>query len=166
MAWTIAENTLLGQAIGDTSTTKKHELGMIVRAKDPTYGVGEFIYLLGAANTVAGSWALINPDDWTTTLLAAGAKGPVGVAMSANVASSYGWYQINGKATARVVTASGAITDDDDLYIGTTAGEANDTTVAGDRIWNVRTASINTTLGFIDAEIARPFVTAGSNSST
>ena len=164
--WRITSPVVGYPRIADTSTTQDLPLGTIVQAKDASYGVGEFIYLKGVASTAVGSWVTYNMDDGTTTLLAAGAKGPVAVAMSANVANQYGWYQIQGKADAKVVTASGAITDDDDLYIGTTAGEANDTTVAGDRIWGVKTASINTTLGMIEAEIHRPFVNAGSNAST
>jgi hypothetical protein len=38
MAYSIAENALLGQAFGDTSTKKIYELGTIFRGKDPTYG--------------------------------------------------------------------------------------------------------------------------------
>lgn len=166
MAWIFTNNEIVPQAIAETSTTANLPLGTIKNAKDSTYGAGEFIYLKGVADTVAGSWVTYNMDDGSTALLAAGAVGPVAVAMSANVASQYGWYQIHGKAVARAVTGSGAIADDDDLYIGTSAGEANDTTVAGDRIWNVKTASINTTLGFIDVEIARPFTNAGKNAST
>lgn len=103
MAYTIAENTLLGQAIADTSTTKKHTLGMIVRAKDPTYGMGEFIYLLGVASTVVGSAVNYRLSTWQTALAAVGANLPerVAFAMSANVATQYGWYQISGQAVAK-----------------------------------------------------------------
>lgn len=103
MAFTIAENALIGQAIADTSTTAKHALGTIVRAKDPTYGVGEFIYLKGVGSTVVGS--IVNYDDtWQTALDTAAVSGPsrpLAIAMSANVADYYGWYQISGMATAK-----------------------------------------------------------------
>src|SRR5690348_11164155 len=92
------------QPIADTSTTQNHPLGTIVRAVDPTYGEGEFIYLLGAGSTAVRDWVSYNSDDWTTTRLAANAIGPVGVAMSANVASQYGWYQIGGKALGNCLT--------------------------------------------------------------
>ena len=39
---------------------QEHPLGSIIPASDPVYGEGEFIYLLGVANTVVGSlvtWA-------------------------------------------------------------------------------------------------------------
>lgn len=154
------------QAITDTSTTQNHPLGQIVQARDIStgaYGVGEFVYAKGVANTVAGSWATLNHDG-TTTLCAAGAVGPVGVAMSANVANQYGWYQINGKADVKTVTASGTLGTD--LYIGSTAGEAKGTTQAGDRIWNVKLSSTaTTTLGTAVAQIQRPFSNAGKNAS-
>src|SRR4249920_2711855 len=108
MAYTIAENALLGQAFADTSTKKIYELGTIFRGKDPTYGGGEFIYLVGVANTVVGSVVTWDDPGHQTTLAAAGANlaRPVGFAMSANVASQYGWYQINGMATAAKATGT------------------------------------------------------------
>ncbi|TMJ36273.1 MAG: hypothetical protein E6G87_10650, partial [Alphaproteobacteria bacterium] len=88
MAYTVQENSLLGQTIGDTLIIKKHALGTIVRAKDPTYGAGEFIYLAGVASTVVGSLVTYDENLGTTALApATGGKGPVAVAMSANVAS-------------------------------------------------------------------------------
>jgi hypothetical protein len=72
MAYSIAENALLGQAFGDTSTKKIYELGTIFRGKDPTYGGAEFIYLLGVANTVVGSVVTWDDPTHQTTLAAAG----------------------------------------------------------------------------------------------
>jgi hypothetical protein len=108
MAYTIAENALIGQAIAETSTTKKHELGLIVRAKDPTYGVGEFIYLLGVASTVVGSAVTWRLATYQTALAPVGTNLPerVAFAMSANVAASYGWYQISGLAVAKKALAT------------------------------------------------------------
>lgn len=102
-AWTPAENTLLGQNIDETSTTAKHRLGTIVRAKHDTYGGGEFIYLLGVASTVDGSAVTYDSAAWQTTLSAVGANLPrrVGFARSANVAAQYGWYQISGLTVAK-----------------------------------------------------------------
>ena len=39
------------QGIHVTSTTKQHPLGTVVRAADPIYGEGAFIYGLGVAST-------------------------------------------------------------------------------------------------------------------
>src|SRR4029450_2020625 len=101
MAYTIQENALLGQPIADASTVARQALGTIMRAKDPLYGTGEFIYLKGVALTVVGSAVLYNPDDFATSLLAANDIGPVAVAMSASVAGQFGWYQIQGKAVVK-----------------------------------------------------------------
>jgi hypothetical protein len=102
MAYTIAENALLGQAFADTSTKKMYELGTIFRGKDPSLGGGEFIYLLGVVNTIVGSVVTWDVASHQTTLAPAGLNlpRPVAFAMSANVASQYGWYQVSGMATA------------------------------------------------------------------
>src|SRR6478752_3435722 len=87
-----------GTVVADGTYNATAKLGDIIRAFDPVYGGGEFIYLKGAASTVLGSWVTYNADDYSTTLLAANAIGPVAVAMGATVASTSGWYQIQGKA--------------------------------------------------------------------
>ena len=84
--------------------------------------------------------------------------------MSASVAAEFGWYQISGKAVTKATTASGNVADNGDLYMTATAGEVDDVVVTGDRIWQAKAASINTTLGFCDAEIHRPFIDNAVNS--
>ena len=157
MAYTIAENTLVGQAFADTSTVARHELGLIVNAKDPTYGVGKFIYLKGAASTAVGSWVTFSSDDNSTTLLAANAIGPVAVSLSANVASQYGWYQIYGKAVGLALTG---FVDNANVYGTSTAGSVDDAVVAGDRVQNCKGASAVGTpsAGLAEFEIWYPFV--------
>lgn len=114
MAYNPIESYVVEQAIADTSTTKKHPLGTIVKAVDSTYGMGEFIYLLGVASTAVGSIVTYDPDTYLTTLSAVGGNipRPIAVAMSANVADQYGWYQISGiavcKKTCTISLAAGA----------------------------------------------------------
>lgn len=160
MAYTVAENMLIGQLIADTSTTAKHELGLIIRAKDPTYGVGEFIYLKGVASTTANSWVTYNLDDWSTALLAANAIGPVAIAMSACVASNYGWYQISGKGVGKVLAS---FADNGNVYATATAGSIDDAIVAGDRVKGaVGASAIGTpSAGLAEMELARPFMDDG-----
>lgn len=155
--YTIAENSLVGQNFNEVSTTAKATLGLIVRAKDPTYGVGEFIYLQGVASTVVGSFVTYNADDNTTALLAANAIGPVAVAMSICVASSYGWYQISGKAVGK---AKASYADDALVYATSTAGSIDDAVVAGDRVKLAKSASAVDTpsTGLAEFEIQRPFM--------
>lgn len=98
MAYTI--HSMAGaQPIANTETTQKHPLGTIVRGVDPTYGEGEFIYLQGIGSTVVGS--IVNYDAAYVTALHSSSLSvprPLAVAMSANVANQYGWYQISGQA--------------------------------------------------------------------
>lgn len=156
--WTIQENSLVGQPLGDTSTVQRHALGTIVRAKDPTYGSGEFIYLKGIASTVVGSLVDYDVNLGTTALAPATAgTGPVAVSMSANVASQYGWYQIAGAAA---VKAPNAMTPGADVFmLAATPGSVDDAAVAGEQILG---AKVSTTTGTPSAglaiiQISRPF---------
>lgn len=160
MAYTFTNARLGLQPIADTSTQKNHSLGTIETAEDPTYGVGEFIYLPGLAATAIGSWVTFNQDDNSTTLLAANAIGPVAVAMSANVASQYGWYQISGKAIGLCLAG---FVDNANVYATATGGSVDDAVVAGDRVKNAKGASaIGTPSGsFAEFEISRPFMDDG-----
>src|ERR1044071_6173265 len=105
------------QRIADTSTTQNHELGKRVRAKDTgatAYGEGEFVYAKGVGSTVVGSVVLFDQDGWTTTLATANDKGEIGVAMSANIANQYGWYQVFGKGAAKALAS---FADNGDCYL-------------------------------------------------
>jgi len=103
------------QPIAETSTTQKHPLGLRVIGRDATLGYGEFIYLTGVASTVVGDLVTYNTSSWTTTRAAVGTNKPqpIAVAMSANVASQYGWYQISGVAvcskSATISLAAGVV---------------------------------------------------------
>jgi hypothetical protein len=157
MAYLITSGVVGAQPIATTDTVQNHPLGKIVTAKDPTYGEGEFIYLKGASSTAVGSWVTYNMDDGTTTLIAPNAIGPVAVSMSANSAStSYGWYQIQGKAIA----SAADVADNAKVYIDTAAGRCDDAVVAGDKVHNAKWASAeDTATNLAEVEIARPFCT-------
>jgi len=160
MAYIITNPALGFQPIAETSTTQSHPLGTRVQAKDATYGVGEFIYLSGLASTALGSWVTYNQDDNSTTLLAANAIGPVAVAMSANVASQYGWYQIFGKAIGKALTG---FADNGNVYATATAGSIDDAVVAGDRVKSAKGASAVDTpsTGLAEFEIQYPLMDDG-----
>src|SRR5688572_11312225 len=112
--WKPAGHLLGIQKIADTSTVKNHPLGTIIQAKHDTHGAGEFIYLQGIGSTVVGSVVEYNTHSGATALAAVGGSQsvPIGIAMSANVASQYGWYQISGNAvvkkTCTISLAAGA----------------------------------------------------------
>jgi hypothetical protein len=135
-------------------------LGAIKVASDPVYGGGEFVYLKGVTGTLLGSWVIYNTDDYTTTLLGAGAIGPVAVAMAATVGGEYGWYQIQGKAIGKVLVG---YLDNANVYATATAGSVDDAVVAGDRVKNAKGASITDMpgTGLAEFEIERPFADAG-----
>lgn len=157
----IAQPGLIGtQPITEVSTTAKHPLGTIVKARDQgatAYGDGEFIYLKGVASTLAGSWVTI-ADNHTTALAVANAVGQVAVAMAALVASRWGWYQISGQTAGKVLTGFAA--DDGDAYLTATAGSLDDAVVGGDFVCNaVPVSAIGTpSAGLAEFQLNRPFV--------
>lgn len=109
MAYIVSTPLVGAQPIAVTSTTQLHPIGTIVRATDSSLGEAEFIYLLGVASTAVGSVVTYNSTTGQTALAAVGTNKPqpVAVAMSANVASQYGWYQISGVAVvAKSATTS------------------------------------------------------------
>lgn len=156
MAYTITNHIIGMQPIATTDTVQNHALGTKVQAYDPTYGAGEFVYLLGVASTAVGSWATINYDDGSTALLAANAIGPVGIAMSANVASQYGWYQIRGKAVGKALTG---YVDNALVFATGTAGSVDDAVVDGDMVHLAKGASALDTpsAGLAEFEIQYPY---------
>lgn len=108
MAYGLTSQYIGAQPIANTETSARHPIGTVVRAVDPTYGEGEFIYLKGVASTTVGSPVTYNATDGTTTLAPVGTNipQPIAISMSANVANQYGWYQISGQAVAVKATAA------------------------------------------------------------
>ena len=156
----VPTTTLLGiQPIAETSTTARHPLGTRVDAVDGTYGGGTFLYLKGIGSTVVGSVVTYDQTGVTTlapiTTKAIG--NPLAVAMSANVASQYGWYQTVGVAVIKktAVKVSPAVV----LYLSGTAGRAMPTLATGREITGAITVNAATVLSAtstINAQIAWP----------
>jgi len=142
------------QDIAVTSTVQNHPIGTRAHAYDSTYGEGEFIYLKGLASTAVGETVIYDTYANTTKRAVAGDRGPAAVAMSANVANQYGWYQIAGSAVVKAgtVAAAGA------CYLTATAGSLDDAVVSGDKIDGMRfkTADGTPSAGFAVAQLARP----------
>ena len=156
MAYTITENRLGQSLIGSIDSAAAVPVGTIVRATDPTYGAGEFIYLKGLDSTVRGSWVTYNLDDGSTALLAANAIGPVAIAMAASVTGKWGWYQISGKAVGLALTG---YLDNALVFSTGTAGSVDDTVVDGDMVHLAKGASAVDTpsAGLAEFEISRPY---------
>lgn len=141
----------------ENSAVQNHQLGLIAKIVDPTYGMGEAIYLKGVASCAVGSFVTYNADDFSTALLAANAIGPVAVALSACVAGEFGWFQVQGKAVGKVLAS---FADNANCYATATAGSVDDAIVAGDRVKNCKGASAIGTpdTGLAEMEISYPFM--------
>lgn len=163
MAYNV-RNLVGAQALSTTSTVQQHRLGTCVQAWDPVYGEGEFIYLLGVASTVVGTLVTYNglssgTPTWQTTVCPSTANlaQPVAVAMSANVAAQYGWYQISGNA---VIATNGTLAAGPaPIYISATPGQVTSTAAAGKQVVNAVNVSATGTPAANQAicEIDRPF---------
>ena len=157
MAYTIVDSIVGTQVINETSTTQRVPLGLVVQASDTLFGTGAFIYLkapTSAANK--GAWVTYNADDWSTTLLAADAIGPVAINMNLTASGDYGWFQITGKAVGKV--AAGFL-DNANVYATATAGVKN---AKGASAVATTTTHDGTTLSSsAEFEIHRPFMDDG-----
>lgn len=175
MAFTPVENRLGIQPIAQTNAARpsvlqigqspffdaEHPLGTIVRGYDPTFGEGEFIYLLGVVNTVVGLLVKYNATTFQTAIVTntANQDVPVAVAMSANVAGQYGWYQIAGLAT--VLKTAVTVNPQVSLFLSSTAGRVKVIASGGLQILGCRSANLATvtsTTSTITALINRPFL--------
>lgn len=155
MTFVIQENSLGWQAIAERSATKKHALGTTVRAVDPTYGSAMFTYLKGVALLAAKDWVHINMDDGSVTRALADGIGPMGIAMAATTASYYGWFQRTGKALGACKTQ---FADNNAVFLTSSTGKVDDTSVAGDFVTNAKGASTTTAgTGYAEFEIDWPF---------
>lgn len=155
MAYSTISPVVGAQPIATTDTVQRHPLGMIVQAVDPTYGVGEFIYLLGVGSTVVGTPVTYNTTGWQTALGPVGSNKPepIAFAMSANVASSYGWYQIGGRAIAKK-TSGGALGANAAVGIKTSALVS--ASGSGKEILGALTIGVSTASSTVSLIIDRP----------
>ena len=128
--WVKTGPNITKQAIDATSTTLENALGTRCTARHASYGEAEFIYLVGVASTGQSDWVTFD-EAYTTTRTVADAKGRVGVSMSANVASQYGWYCIYGRVPAGVLSS---FADNGVVFLSATAGHIDDADVAGDKV--------------------------------
>ena len=152
------------QPINETSTTQKHRLGMLATASDETYGEGQFIYLKGVATTAKGDLVVYDTKNGTTVrAVSAGATstGPAAIAMSANIASQYGWYQIGGAGPV----LAGSVAANAPCYLTSTASQIDDTVIVGSKIDGLITRS-TTTADYCTVQIDRPSITGESNTAT
>jgi len=126
MTYQALGNVVNPQLIGDTSTTQKLPLGSIVRAVDPTFGVGEFIYVQ-VSNSVTQYDAVAIKANYKAaplTLTNSQTAIEVGFAQTAvGTKDSYAWLQ---KAGRPVIRLAAACEKDVKLYATATGGVLDD----------------------------------------
>lgn len=140
--------------------TVNHPLGTCIRAYDPTFGEGEFIYLYGVASNIVGAVVSYNQLTGITTLLAntTDLALPLAVSMNANVSVTTGsWYQIRGAAVIKktAVKVSPAVK----LYISGTTGRVMSTVATSKQLMSVisiNAATVLSAVSTITAQIVYP----------
>lgn len=111
--YTITSSEIIPQGITETSTEKLLDVGTRVSAINSVDNTAsDYIYALGVAGTAADSLVYVDDAAFTTALAAGDASGIRAIAMSANVALSYGWYRIDTIANGLVsVTTTPVVVD-------------------------------------------------------
>jgi hypothetical protein len=95
-------------------------------------------------------------DAGITTRAVANAIGPLGIAMTSTTASYYGWFQINGMAIGKCLTAMASNTR---VWLTSTDGAVDDASVAGDGVNGARSAALTVvSSGVTEFDINRPWV--------
>lgn len=148
------------QPIAVSSATQNHPPGYTVEGYDPTFGSGRFIYLEGVASTLVGSVVTYDQDNKTTTLApnTAHLAQPLAIAMAANLAANWGWYQVGGAAVIKKTAAK--VNPGVQLFLSSTAGRVQATAASGKEILNcitVNTATVASATSTIIANLQFPF---------
>ncbi len=136
MAYAYTESRIMPkQAIASiVSTTAAVPVGTIVRAKDPTLGEGEFIYLpttasITVSNIVSfrqfGSGAYSN----VRTVSGTASGQQIAVAMATGQATCFGWFQISG--TSPILKTAVIISANKPAFVSATAGRVKQISSAG-----------------------------------
>lgn len=143
-----------------TDTTQYHPLGTTIKGVDTgtlQYGEIECIYLKGAASTAAGDMVVFDPKAGTTTRCVAASRGPVAIALSANVASQYGWYAIRGSVPVNTASA-GTGAANALIQTSSTAGQGTVSGTSGQKIDGAicKTAQDTPSMGYTQVQLDYP----------
>lgn len=169
MAYIISTPQIGFQPIANKETVQKHPLGTIVKAVDPTYGEGEFIYLKGVTSNFIGALVTyvantgITALSTTSGVLTGGA--PMAVSMSTAVATDYAWFQVGGDAVMYKTAVKFDPATNQHVYLSATAGRVMQTSVAGRQILGARfaaTATVTSTTSTAIVTLNRPSQKSGS----
>lgn len=163
--WVPIDRIGLDQAIDATSETQTYKIGTKVRCRDVSTndrGEAVFSYHQGVASTAVGDMCVIKPGGGASIRTVARSHGKLGVAMSANVADQYGWYQVEGRAICNVAANFAA---DKTCYLTATDGviDDSDSVVAGDQVFGARSAgAVDTNQALVD--LSNPYAGDTDNS--
>lgn len=147
------QRAVVGQP-GDVDTEARNVVGTRAFGRDTTGNSAEYIYLKGIGSTIVGS--VVTFDELgVTALIAANAKGPVAVATGLTVASTWGWYGIQGAFLTDVVANSA---DNSTIGRETIDGKVGDGRAAGDQIANAFQRAATTTAAVVLCQFDHSFV--------
>jgi hypothetical protein len=146
----VTNRTVPAGALTNVDTEAKYGVGEVV--SDETGN--QYVYGIGVASAVAGSWVALD-EAAQSSLLGATSKGRVGIAMGAIIASTWGFFQVYGKSVTALALAGFA--DNGDIYATSTAGSIDDAIVAGDRVKGAIGRSA-VSGGVITAELSFPII--------
>lgn len=161
MAYTVAENTLIGQAFGDVSTTAKAQLGQVVRAKDQSVtGIkhATFVYFKASAAIVQYSAIWIKGASGFGAMLSdtnSKSAGQPGFAQIAFAADEYGWAMQNGLPIVRLKPTTEGNTA---LYVNASVGTLTGVTASTQILGVVALTSVTTTVGAVTCVSKFPVV--------
>lgn len=154
MAWTMVDEFAGMQPIETVSDVQQHLLGVRCRARNAEQGECEFIYVKGLASVAVGEGVSYDGATGLLVRTVAATRGPVGIAMSALVANTYGWVQVFGKAICKV----GTVASGGSVWATATPGTLDDATLTG-ALWSgasFKSATDTPATGFAYAQIAYP----------
>ena len=169
MAYSYIESRIMPkQAIASVvSTTAAVPVGTIVRAKDPTLGEGEFIYLPSNASMAVGALVTYRQNasgTYTTVKTPSGTYpgGQLAVAMATAAATTFGWFQISGSAP--VLKTAVIISTNKPVFLSATAGRVKAITSVGRGVLGMVSsdtgAAASATVSFVRCTFNRPHVLA------
>lgn len=145
MAYAFIESRIMGkQSIASGNSTAAAPVGTIVRAKDPTLGEGEFIYLQTTASVKTGAvvyWTTRSLGSVITKVVPSTANNavPIAVAMCNGVTKQFAWFAISG--TVPVLKQASLMAVDGKVFISTTTGRIRSLSSTGRNILGMRTAA-------------------------
>lgn len=130
--------------------------GTIVQANDPTFGVGQFMYLQNqtGATLAVGDVCTIDNRTGATAQVVAASRGQVGVAMAILTALQYGWFQVSGAAVVKSAAAAAAAP----AYLNAVTASLVNAVVAGQKVDSAvfKTANGTPSAGFAVCQLAEP----------